>query len=65
MQRQAALPPDSTAPDGSVHACVLVCGHIEALALLEPSYTGPLAEWPRLAACKGAPAPELRGARLK
>jgi hypothetical protein len=35
-------------------ACVLLCGHIGALALLELGYTGPLARRPRLAACEGA-----------
>jgi hypothetical protein len=38
----------------SLCACVLLCGHIGALALLELSDTGPLARRPRLAACEGA-----------
>ena len=39
-------------------ACVLLCGHIGALQLLELGYTGPLAKRPRLAACERA---RLRG----
>jgi hypothetical protein len=35
-------------------ACVLLCGHIGALELLELGYTGPLARRPRMAACEGA-----------
>jgi hypothetical protein len=35
-------------------ACVLLCGHIGALQLLELGYTGPLAKRPRLAACERA-----------
>lgn len=35
-------------------ACVLLYGHIGALALLELGYTGPLAGRPRLAAYEGA-----------
>jgi hypothetical protein len=35
-------------------ACVLLYGHIGALALLELGYTGPPARRPRLAACEGA-----------
>jgi hypothetical protein len=31
-------------------ACVLLCGHIGALELLELGYTGPLVRRPRLAA---------------
>ena len=34
--------------------CVLLCGHIGALQLLELGYTGPLAKRPRLAACERA-----------
>ena len=32
-------------------ACVLLCGHIGALELLQRGYTGPLVRRPRLAAC--------------
>jgi hypothetical protein len=39
-------------------ACVLLCGHIGALQLLELGYTGPLAKRPRLAACERS---RLRG----
>jgi hypothetical protein len=35
-------------------ACVLLCGHIGALELLELGYTGPLARRPRLAAIADA-----------
>jgi len=35
-------------------ACVLLCGSIGALRLLELGYTGPLVTRPRLAACEGA-----------
>jgi hypothetical protein len=35
-------------------ACVLLCGSIGAVKLLELGYTGPLARRPRLAACEGA-----------
>lgn len=31
-------------------ACVLLCGHVGTLALLELGYTGPFVRWPRLAA---------------
>jgi hypothetical protein len=33
-----------------MNACVLLCGHIGALELLELGYTGPLVRRPRLAA---------------
>jgi hypothetical protein len=43
-------------------ACVLLCGDIGALKLLELGYTGPLVRRPRLAASEGARLPgELSG----
>jgi hypothetical protein len=52
----SALHPSRLLLDFSDHqqvltdACVLLCGHIGALELLELGYTGPLARRPRLAA---------------
>jgi hypothetical protein len=44
-------------------ACVLLCGHIGALALLELGYTGPLVRRPGLAAYEGARLHRERPAR--
>ncbi len=41
-------------------ACVLLCGSVGALELLELGYTGPLARRPRLAACARSKASRRR-----
>ncbi len=57
----SALDPSRLVLDFSDHevltdACVLLCGSIGALVLLELGYTGPLIRRPRLAAREEAPA---------
>lgn len=42
-------------------ACVLLCGHIGALKLLELGYTGPLVKRPGLAPGASAKTPTQRG----
>jgi hypothetical protein len=61
----SALHPSRLVLDFSDHqvltdACVLLCGHIGALELLELGYTGPLVRRPRLAACARSKASRRR-----
>ena len=46
-------------------ACVLLCGHVGARALLEMGYTGPLATRPRLAPNARSTASDSRSTHVK